>query len=135
MIANTYYFLGFLITTGKNLAQNTMKFPLVPYTNKKHSSIQPPPHQTKHNNKPFLLHFSGQGQSSAKSCTVSDLVSLPVDPQAKSVWSNLVCTIASVTDGNLWYLAHPESNKKVVPKDGKYYCENDGTWCDQPVRR
>ena len=67
---------------------------------------------------------------------LSDIAALqPTDLDPKGTWSQVTCTLAAIPpDQNMMYLGHPESHKKVLERDGRYYCE-DGTSCDNPVRR
>lgn len=57
-------------------------------------------------------------------------------PDEKAQYHNAVVTVALIFGGqNFYYMAHPETNRKVVEQNGAYYCEYDGKTCQTMRRR
>ncbi|CAD7702509.1 unnamed protein product [Ostreobium quekettii] len=57
-------------------------------------------------------------------------------PDAKPEYCTTSATVVHINpDQNLYYLANPENNRKVVEQGGRYYCEFDQKYCDRAVQR
>lgn len=57
-------------------------------------------------------------------------------PDAKPIFTEVrACASIIKTDQNLWYLAHPETGRKVVQQGDGYYCEHDGSTISVPQHR
>ncbi|KAL6756722.1 replication protein A 70 kDa DNA-binding subunit [Haematococcus lacustris] len=58
------------------------------------------------------------------------------EPDAKPVYHNVMATVALVqSEQSMYYLANPETGRKVVAQDGKFYSESDGKTCDAASHR
>lgn len=57
-------------------------------------------------------------------------------PDEKAAYHNAILTVAIIfPDQSFYYMAHPETNRKVVEQNGAYYCEYDGKTCQTMRRR
>ncbi|KAF8058336.1 RPA1B [Scenedesmus sp. PABB004] len=57
-------------------------------------------------------------------------------PDAKPTYHDVIATVLQVRDDTtMYYLANPENNKKVEPRDGRYWCEGDARYVDAAQHR